>query len=153
MMSPGGAAPVSHAYVQTNIHLVFSTKERLKTISKQMQQRLWKYVTAIGQQNGILVHDVGGMEDHIHILLQLPATLALAKAVYVIKAYSSKWMGRRFAWQKGYAAFSVSASNVPAVKKYIQNQEQHHRKMGFDQEIVALLEKHGMEYDPKYLYG
>jgi hypothetical protein len=62
-------------------------------------------------------------------------------------------MGKRFAWQKGYAAFSVSASNVPAVKKYIQNQEQHHRKMGFDQEIVALLEKHGMEYDPKYLFG
>ena len=144
---------MSHSYVQNNIHLVFSTKERRKTISKQMQMRLWKYVAAIGRQNGILIHEVGGMEDHIHILLQLPAVLALAKAVLVLKAYPSKWMGKKFAWQKGYAAFSVSASNVPAVRKYIQNQEHHHRKMGFDQEIVALLEKHGVEYDPKYLYG
>ena len=62
-------------------------------------------------------------------------------------------MGRKFAWQTGYAAFSVSASNLLAVKKYIQNQEQHHRKMSFEQELVALLEKHGVEYDPRYLYG
>jgi len=144
---------MSHTYVQNNVHLVFSTKERQKTIPKQMQQRLWKYVSATGQQNGILVHEIGGMEDHIHILFQLPATLALAKAVYILKAYPSKWMGKRFAWQKGYAAFSVSASNVSAVKRYIQNQERHHRKMGFDQELVALLEKHGVKYDPKYLYG
>ncbi|HZR29853.1 MAG TPA: IS200/IS605 family transposase [Terriglobales bacterium] len=144
---------MSHSYVQNNIHLVFSTKERRKTISQQMQMRLWKYVAAVGRQNGILIHQVGGMEDHIHILLQLPAVLSLAKAVLVLKAYPSKWMGKKFAWQKGYAAFSVSASNVPAVRKYIQNQQHHHRKMGFDQEIVALLEKHGVEYDPKYLYG
>jgi REP element-mobilizing transposase RayT len=81
---------MSHTYVQNNIHLVFSTKERQKTIPKQMRQRLWKYVSAVGQQNGILVHEVGGVEDHIHILFQLPATLPLAKAVYLLKAYPSK---------------------------------------------------------------
>ena len=144
---------MSHSYVQTNIHLVFSTKERSKTIPAKMQARLWRYATAVCQENAILVHEVGGMEDHIHILLQLPATLALAKAVLVIKAYSSKWMGKRFAWQKGYAAFSVSASNLPAVRRYIKNQEHHHRRMTFDQELVALLERHGVEYDPRYLYG
>ena len=144
---------MSHSYAQNHIHLVFSTKERRKTIPKEMQQRLWRYAAAICQENGMLVHEIGGMDDHIHILLQLPATLALAKAVLVIKAYSSKWMGRKFAWQKGYAAFSVSTSNLLAVKKYIQNQEHHHKKMDFDQEFVALLKKHGMEYDPKYVFG
>ena len=79
---------MSHSYVQNNIHLVFSTKERLKTIPKEMQPRLWGYAAAICQKNGILVHEIGGMEDHIQILLQLPATLSLAKAVKDAKAYS-----------------------------------------------------------------
>jgi putative transposase len=66
---------------------------------------------------------------------------------------TSKWMGKEFAWQKGYGAFSVSASNVPAVVRYIENQEKHHRKMTFEQEFVALLRKHGVEFDPKYVLG
>ncbi len=79
--------------------------------------------------------------------------MPLADAILQIKTYSSKWMGKRFAWQKGYGAFSVSASNIPAVVRYIKNQERHHRKMSFEQEFITLLERHGVEYDPKYVFG
>jgi REP element-mobilizing transposase RayT len=99
---------------------------------------------------------IGGTENHVHILMHLPPKLALAKAVQLLKANSSKWMseqGKEFSWQEGYGAFSVSASNLDQVIRYIQNQEAHHRKMGFEEEFRALLQKHGVEYDPKYVFG
>jgi putative transposase len=142
-----------HSYAQNNIHLVFSTKNRRKAISRDMQKRLWPYISAICQENKIFVHAVGGMEDHCHVLFQLPPTMSLADAILVIKVSSSKWMGKRFGWQKGYGAFSVSASNIPAVVRYIRDQERHHRKMSFEQEFIALLERHGVEYDQKYVFG
>jgi REP-associated tyrosine transposase len=144
---------MSHSHPQNYIHLVFSTKGRRKLIPQDMQQRLWSYIAAICQKDGMFVHAVGGTEDHIHILFQLPATLTLARAILLMKAYSSKWMGKQFAWQKGYAAFSVSASILPVVTRYVQNQELHHRKMTFDQEFIALLKKHNVEFDPKYVFG
>ena len=99
---------------------------------------------------------MGGTQDHIHFLIQLPPTLALAKAVLAIKANSSRWAneeGHKFAWQQGYAAFSVSASIVPTVVRYIRNQEAHHRRMTFDAEFLALLKRHGVEFDPKFVFG
>jgi REP element-mobilizing transposase RayT len=96
------------------------------------------------------------MEDHLHLLIQIPPVLTLSKAVATIKANSSRWAsgeGHKFAWQEGYAAFSVSASVIPAVIRYIRNQEEHHKKMDFDAEFVALLKKHGIEFDPKYVFG
>src|SRR5258708_2723769 len=99
---------------------------------------------------------VGGTQNHVHILLQVPPNLALAKAVLLLKANSSKWMGEQgidFSWQEGYGAFSVSASNLDQVTRYIQNQEMHHRRTGFEDEFRALLRKHGVEYDPKYAFG
>lgn len=99
---------------------------------------------------------VGGTENHVHILFHLPPKLALAKAVLLLKANSSKWMGehgREFSWQEGYGAFSVSSSNLDQVTRDIQNQEAHHRKTSFEEEFRALLQKHGVEYDPKYALG
>jgi len=147
---------MSHTYSQNYLHVVFSTKERRKLITKEFQPKLWSYMAGIGRNNGFLVLANGGMEDHTHLLIQLPATLALAKAVQLIKGGSSKWInehGRVFAWQEGYGAFGVSKSNMNAVVKYIANQEAHHRKITFEDEFIALLEKHGIEYDPKYVFG
>jgi REP element-mobilizing transposase RayT len=113
-------------------------------------------VAGICKNLDIFVHAIGGMEDHIHLLLQIPPTLALAKAVVGIKSNSSRWVneeGIRFAWQQGYGAFSVSASVVPAVDRYVRNQQAHHRKMSFEQEFVALLKKHGMEFDSQFVFG
>ncbi len=98
---------------------------------------------------------IGGIEDHVHLLVELPPTILVPKAVNLIKSNSSKWMhrqGLKFAWQEGFSSFSVSASNIPAVKKYAFNQAAHHRKMTFEEEFIALLKKHNVPFDPKYVF-
>jgi REP element-mobilizing transposase RayT len=147
---------MSHTYVQNLVHLVFSTKGRRKTIPAEFQPEMWAYSAGICNKQRIFVHAIGGMEDHVHFLIQLPPTMALAKAVLAIKSNSSRWANERdhkLAWQQGYAAFSVSVSVVPDVVRYIRNQEAHHRKMSFDEEFLALLKKHGVEFDPEYVFG
>jgi REP-associated tyrosine transposase len=99
---------------------------------------------------------VGGTENHVHILFHPAPKIALAKAAALLKANSSKWMGEQgieFSWQEGYGAFSVSSSNLDQVARYIQNQEARHRKTSFEDEFRALLQKHGVEYDPKCAFG
>src|ERR1700751_4859431 len=119
---------MSHTYTQNTVHLVFSTKDRSKLIPKEFKSRLCSYVAGICKQDGIFVHAIDGMEDHVHLMIQIPAALTLAKSVNTLKSNSSKWAndeGFPLAWQKGYAAFSVSVSNIPAVVRYIRNQESH----------------------------
>lgn len=145
-----------HTYAQNIVHLVFSTKDRRKVISEEFRAELWAYIAGICKKHGVFVHAIGGVEDHIHLLVVVPAPLSVADAVRAIKANSSRWMGERnprFAWQQGYAAFSVSASNVAAVVRYIRGQEGHHRKMTFEAELVALLRKHGVGFNPKFVFG
>jgi REP-associated tyrosine transposase len=145
-----------HTYAQNAIHIVFSIKYRCKTLSEDFQPGMWAYAAGICRNHGIFVHSVGGMDDHIHLLIQVPPPLSLVKAVLAIKSNSSRWaneQGNRFAWQQGYAAFSVRSSRVPAVVRYIQTQESHHRRMTFDAELVALLKKHGMRFDPNFVFG
>jgi len=138
------------------MHVVFSTKERRKIIPPDMKERLWSYTAGICKHQKVFVHAIGGIEDHVHLLLEFPATIAISEAVKTIKANSSGWMSDqigKFAWQEGYGAFGVSKSNLATVVEYIQNQEKHHRRMTFEDEFIALLEKHGIEYDPKYVFG
>jgi len=147
---------MSHTYAQNVVHVVFSTKDRHKAIGKEFQPRLWAYVAGICKKIGIFVWAIGGTEDHVHLLVQIPATLPLAKAVLTTKSNSSRWakeVGNKLEWQQGYAAFSVSSSIVPTVVRYIRNQEAHHKKMNFEEEFLALLKKHGVEYDAKYVFG
>jgi putative transposase len=147
---------MSHTYAQNVIHVVFSTKDRRKSISAAFQPKVWAYCAGICKKQGIFVHAIGGMEDHAHFLIQVPPVMPLAKAVATIKSNSSRWaneQGHGLAWQQGYAAFSVSSSIMPLVVRYIQNQVAHHKKMGFDEEFLALLSKHGVEFDPKFVFG
>lgn len=141
---------MSHAFVKNHLHLVFSTKDRQPSISKAAQPELWSYLAGICRNQKMAPIAIHGMSDHAHLLFHLPPTIALAKAVQLLKTNSSKWMnenGRRFAWQEGYGAFSVSVSNTATVASYIRNQEQHHRKMTFEEEYRALLKKHGIDPD------
>jgi REP element-mobilizing transposase RayT len=146
---------MSHTYSQNYLHVVFSTKERKRLISPSMQPKLWAYMAGIARNHDFLVLANGGIEDHVHLLIQLPPVLSLAKAVSLLKSNSSSWMsehGMSFAWQEGYGAFSVSASNMATVKRYIANQEKHHRRRTFEDEFIALLKKHDIPFDPKYVF-
>jgi putative transposase len=146
---------MAHSFSRNHVHLVFSTKDRRNTIAKEWQPRLWAYLAAIYKNHEMIAPAVGGTENHAHILLHLPPKIALAKAVLLLKASSSKWMGEQgnnFFWQEGYGAFSISSSNLDQVTRYIQNQEAHHRTTSFEDEFRALLRKHGVEYDPKYIF-
>lgn len=146
---------MSHTFSKNHQHIVFSTAGRRKTITKEIQSKIWAYMAGICRNHGIFVRSIGGVEDHVHLLIEIPPSLGVAKAVNLVKANSSKWMnetGRNFAWQKGYAAFSVSASNIAAVVKYVRNQEAHHSKMTFEEELLALLKKHDVEFDPNHVF-
>ena len=147
---------MAHTYSKNHLHVVFSTKERQRLISERLERRLWKYLTGISQNIGLVPVAVGGMPDHVHMLFHLPPSRALADALRTIKTNSSSWMKDHslpFAWQDGYGAFSVSASNLGRVVKYIDSQKQHHRKMTFEDEYVGLLKKHGIEFDPEFIFG
>lgn len=147
---------MSHTYTKNHIHIVFSTRAREKLISKATQPELWSYLAGICRETNIMALAIGGIEDHVHALVELPPTMAVSKAVNLLKSNSSRWMkeqGLKFAWQEGFGAFSVSASNIPAVKKYVLNQVIHHRRMTFEEEFLAFLKKHEIQFDPKYVLG
>jgi putative transposase len=143
-------AAVPHAYAANFVHCVFSTKGRNDLVTPDFQPKLSAYLFGIAKNLGIELLAAGGTANHIHLLIGLPPTLALAEALQKLKANSSRWMGEQgfsFEWQKGYGAFSVSPSLLETVRAYIRNQEKHHRRRSFDEEFRALLEKSGIAYD------
>jgi putative transposase len=144
---------MSHSYAHNPVHLVFSTKERRKIIPTISKAKLWAYLAGVCKNHRIFVHEIGGMEDHVHMLIEIPLTLAFSDAIREIKTGSSQWMGRRFSWQVGFGVFGVSESNLNKVIRYIRNQEAHHRKMTYEDEFIALLEKHHVTYDLRYALG
>jgi REP element-mobilizing transposase RayT len=127
-------------------------------ITTEIRERLWPYLGGIARENEMKALAIGGVADHVHLLLSLPATMPIAKAMQLIKGGSSKWVHetfsdqRLFAWQTKYGAFSVSFSQLDGVIQYIETQEEHHRKMSFQEEFLALLKKHRIEYDDRYLW-
>jgi REP element-mobilizing transposase RayT len=133
---------MASTFVNIRVHVIFSTAGRRELIRENLRDTLWQYIRGIGRNNGIAIDAVGGMSDHIHLLLMLPAQLDIAKAIQTIKANSSRWMRqsvRGFRWQDGYAALSVSASNARAVADYIEHQPEHHRKRSFADELKTSL--------------
>ena len=137
------------SFISNHIHMVFSTKNRVPSISEKMQPRLWAYMAGIVANQGMHAVKINGIEDHAHLLINLGGELGIFKAVQVIKANSSRWMnqhpGPRFDWQDGYFACSVSRSQVAAVARYIANQKEHHKKIDSKTEYRLLLKKHGFE--------
>jgi putative transposase len=139
-------------------HVVFSTKYRQATIVPRFRKELYQYLGGIVRAEKGCLREIGGMPDHVHLLVGIPPTIALSDAIRVFKANSSKWMNERpdqtskFQWQTGYAAFTVSVSQRSIVARYIQNQEEHHRQRDFREEFIQLLERHQIEYNPQYLF-
>ncbi len=144
---------MAHTYASNFIHCIFSTRERRPLIPAERTTGLYAYLGGIARGEGLTLIAAGGTANHIHLLFILPAPYSLATAVQKLKGGSSRWMGSRFSWQEGYGAFSVSPSQVPMVKKYIENQEQHHRRRSFEDEFIALLRSCGVEFDARYVFG
>lgn len=139
-------------------HLVFSTKQRTPFIDMDLRDRLYPYMDGIVRHQGGWLLALGGMPDHVHLLVRLKTDVSIADTLRVLKASSSKWVHEQpdlpgqFAWQSGYAAFSVSESQEGVVRAYILNQEEHHRKRTFEEELIELLKRHNIEFDPAYLF-
>ena len=140
------------------IHLVFSTKNREPLILPPYEKELHKYITHVCNEIGCSALAVSGYTDHIHVLCRLSRQMTIANLVSKIKAHSSRWMKTKseelahFYWQNGYGAFSISHGHVEAVKKYVLNQQKHHKEQSFKEEYIHLLEKHKLSYDEKYLW-
>jgi REP element-mobilizing transposase RayT len=147
---------MAQTFAQIFLHIIFSTKERRPSLNEDWRDELFAYMGGIVRSLGGKALLINGVSDHVHLLLSLPASVAPADAVRVIKARSSTWVRRRdrtFAWQSGYAAFSVSQSRTVQVRSYIARQQQHHTRIRFEDELVSLLHRHQMEYDERYLLG
>lgn len=146
------------SYISAYYHCVFSTKERRPLIEPRLQERLWPFLGGIARQNQMKALEIGGVADHVHVLLSLPSTMPIAKAVQLIKGGSCKWVHetfpehRLFGWQVKYGAFGVSVSQLEKITRYIKNQAEHHRKTSFQEEFVALLKRHQIAYDERYLW-
>jgi putative transposase len=147
---------MAHKYPNILIHCVFSTKERKDLIPEEMIPRLCKYFAGIGRNHGIPVLAAGGTSNHSHLLIALPAGVAPAKAIQILKANSSRWLrehGLEFRWQEGYGAFSVSSSSKAAVIAYIEHQAEHHQKRSYEAEFEAILRRSGIAFDLKEVFG
>lgn len=150
---------MANTYASLHYHVIFSTKNREPSLTATIRQRLWPYLVGIARENGIKALTVDGVADHVHVLLSIPPSIAVAKAVQLIKGGSSHWIKHEFcqsasfAWQDGYGAFTVSESQIDSVKVYVQRQEEHHRTKTFAEEYRAFLERHHVEFDEKYWLG
>ncbi len=147
---------MASTYLSLHYHLVFGTKNREPLIATSWRYDLHDYLGGIITGLGGFPQGIGGVADHVHILVGLKATHCLAEVLRELKKASSSWVHDKvgmssFAWQEGYAAFTVSATARHSVKSYIANQEEHHRVKSFREELVEMLKRAGIEFDPKYL--
>jgi REP element-mobilizing transposase RayT len=149
---------MAHTYTNILIHALFSTKARQGWLTREIREEVFCYLG--GTLNELRGQSllVNGPPDHVHMLFVQPPTLSIADLMEKLKANSSRWVKehwpdrRYFGWQTGYAAFSVSKSHEGNVKRYISKQEKHHRKVTFQEEVLAFLNKHGVKYDPRYVF-
>ena len=148
---------VGHTYTNLAYHVVFSTKKRRRLIGPDLRPRLTQFVGGIIRQREGKLLAMNGAEDHTHLLAVLVPKRAVSDQVRDIKALSSGWIHdtfdnlKDFSWQEGYSAFSVGKSNLDSVRRYIDRQQEHHREISFEEELIALLERAGIEYDLRYL--
>jgi len=150
---------MANSYTSLFAHIIFSTHNRETLLKSAWRERLFAYMGGIARENKIKAVSIGGVIDHVHMLLLIPASIPAAKAVQLVKGGSSKWLHeniitlKNFAWQEGYGAFSISASQASEVVAYIAGQEEHHRIKSFREEYLSFLKEYNVEYDERYVWG
>jgi putative transposase len=147
---------MASTYLSLHYHIVFSTRDRRPWIAESWRSRLFQYFSGTVDGLGGVPQGVGGIADHVHLLVGLKATHCLADFMRDLKKSTSTWVHdvmreKHFTWQEGYAAFTISAPSREAIQTYISNQAEHHRRKTFREELVEMLERAGIEYDPQYL--
>lgn len=152
------AITMSHTYCSSLFHCVFSTKERRKTITPEIQKRLWAYIGGVARRHDMKALAIGGVDDHVRVLLSLSASIPIAQAMRGIKSASSRLLHEScqmplFEWQEGYGAFSIGSAQAEPTKRYITQQREHHQRRDFQAEFIAILGKHGIAYDPSHVWG
>ncbi|MGJ1318780.1 IS200/IS605 family transposase [Sphingobacterium spiritivorum] len=149
---------MSQSLSKMYVHIIFHTKYNQPLIRPEVEKELYAYIGGIIKENDSVPVKINGTQDHIHILAIMSKNIALAKLVEEIKRNSSRWIKSKganyeqFAWQGGYAGYSVSQSVVGRVKKYIENQKEHHKTKSFRDEYVAFLKEYGIDFDEDYLW-
>jgi len=149
---------VAHTFTNLLIHVIFSTKNGELWIHQDIEHRIWSYLGGIARENDIKALPIGGIENHLHLLLGVPPSLALSKALQLIKGGSSGWIKETFpamlgfGWQDGYAAFSVSKSQIAEIEDYIRKQREHHQSKTFEEDYRAFLDRHEIDYKEEYLF-
>jgi REP element-mobilizing transposase RayT len=139
-------------------HVIFSTKQREPLITPAWREELYGYVAGILRGQDGLPLEIGGTPDHLHLVMRIRPDVSVSEIVRLVKANSSKWANERpdgvsrFAWQRGYGAFTVSVSQLGAVRQYVQTQEEHYRHRTFQEEFVEFLKRHEIEFDERYLW-
>ena len=150
--------PMPQSLSAVFLNIIFSTKNRESWLDRDLRPRMHAYLATICRDLGAEFVHANGVSDHVHIVTTLPRTLSQAEIIENIKKISSKWIKacdskyRGFSWQRGYAAFSISPSQLELVLKYVQRQEEHHRTRTFQEEYCELLRKHGVNFDERYLW-
>lgn len=146
-----------HSFNSSLHHCVFATKKRESWWTPEIRERLWPYLGGIARENDMKALAIGGVADHVHILLSLSGTMSISKAMQLLKGNSSKWIHetfpalRAFAWQEGYGAFSIGISGIEETRAYIAAQEEHHRTRTFREEVIAFLQRHGLPFNDAML--
>lgn len=148
-----------NTFTSLHVHVVFSTKNRERWLRPEIEEDVWRYLGGICRAHQIKPVQIGGFDDHVHLLLGLPPTLALSNAMKRIKGESSKWLSaelqgmKDFAWQDGYGAFSVGKSQIADTVRYIQDQRQHHQRVAFEDEYRKFLHVHEIVSEERYIFG
>ena len=150
---------MANTYTELLYHCIWSTKNREPLIRQEIEESVWAILASVATRHQLHIRRAGGIDNHVHVLIDIPKTVSVSEAMKQLKGGSSNAINQeglmkagRFSWQDGYAAFTVSASNAAQVVRYIASQREHHRHRSFEEELVALLEKHRVAYDPKYLW-
>ena len=149
---------MARTLIEVYLHIVFSTKNRANIIHPEIEADLHSYIAGIIANLDSMCIAVNGTENHVHTLVSLGKTMATSNLVREVKKGSTAWLKRQeavsrdFSWQDGYGGFSVGRSELPAVRRYIAAQKEHHRSVSYDEEFVALLDEHGVAYDARYLW-
>jgi len=150
---------MAQTLVSLLLHIIFSTKLREDFITPEIEPNLYAYLGGIARKHGSRLLGAGGTANHVHLLISQSKNIALSDLMEELKKSSSVWIktqGKEFAnfhWQDGYGAFSIGASQIPAVKTYLARQKEHHRKKTFQEELIEFLNKYGIEYNEKYLWN